>query len=368
MNISAWVQELDKAKDVHAQWAQTDALLARGARDTLVQIALACADNGPQQWARRSIFDRIVAALALESDARNVAALAQIYAQWPENTREPKSRHSKSNLARQFASMLAQEQATQDLLDLTSWAAQDEARRELVACCIGELVVRGRPLKLDGATKSLLRSHPLAALPPELLDCERDFPALLPHYAGRAWSRNFAPVKPLSKIGEGQKRQLTPLSFDEAQLQSAVLNWELESNGNLEAGIFQLATPLEVAGFGTCILRDSGLDCTREIQSAQRVSLSSVTNALFSAASGGGAYNSGEYGAWGRWQCWRSVAALVGTDATDVAAIAERAHACAWFDFALQGAWFYAVAWDIGLACLRADGQSLAILAATDTD
>lgn len=58
----------------------------------------------------------------------------------------------------------------------------------------------------------------------------------------------------------------------------------------------------------------------------------------------------------------------MGADETDIEKLNALAQKCAWFDFTGQSAWFYNVAWDIGIACLRPDGQSVAVLCATDTN
>ena len=49
--------------------------------------------------------------------------------------------------------------------------------------------------------------------------------------------------------------------------------------------------------------------------------------------------------------------------AEDAAAAAAR-----WLGFACDAPWFERVAWDVGLAAVREDGRSLAVLAVTDTD
>ncbi len=101
----------------------------------------------------------------------------------------------------------------------------------------------------------------------------------------------------------------------------------------------------------------------------RRVALAAVLNLLFSAAANGGAYNSGHFAAFGRLETWQTVAGLIGSPEgasfQEVAALAEQ---CTWFLFDAASHWFSQVAWDIGASVLRADGRSLAILAATDTD
>jgi hypothetical protein len=90
---------------------------------------------------------------------------------------------------------------------------------------------------------------------------------------------------------------------------------------------------------------------------------------MFAAASMGGAYTSGLKGGYGRLAMWRSVAALVGADEQDpVEAVAALAERCRWLSFDATSAWFFQVAWDIGLVAVRPDGRSLATLSATDTD
>lgn len=90
---------------------------------------------------------------------------------------------------------------------------------------------------------------------------------------------------------------------------------------------------------------------------------------LFSAASGGGAYNSGRFAALGRLLAWHSLAGLVGALADDpLPEIEATALACQWCFFDSPTEWFYQVAWDIGIACFNPARGEIAILAATDTD
>ena len=52
----------------------------------------------------------------------------------------------------------------------------------------------------------------------------------------------------------------------------------------------------------------------------------------------------------------------------DIGHTARAAEACTWFSFHAVGDWFYDVAWDFGLIAVRPGGNTLAVLAATDTD
>ncbi len=90
---------------------------------------------------------------------------------------------------------------------------------------------------------------------------------------------------------------------------------------------------------------------------------------LFCAACNGGAYSGRLFGAYGRLAAWESFAALAGAGEVDaLEAVAERARACRWITFHAASDWYYDIAWDIGLAVLRPDRRSLAVLADTDTD
>ncbi|MFE5035151.1 DUF6183 family protein [Streptomyces sp. NPDC056683] len=75
------------------------------------------------------------------------------------------------------------------------------------------------------------------------------------------------------------------------------------------------------------------------------------------------------FGAYGRLAAWRSLGGLVGAapDAPigHTARLVEQAH---WFVADPSSDWFCLVAWDLAVAVLRAGGQEIAVLAATDTD
>lgn len=370
MDILKWIQELDRSNDFRPQWAEVERLFARGERDTLVEIARECGHNDLQQAGRRSIWQRIIELLALSPGRANIETLCRIYEVAPAPNHTPP--WPKPNRARSFASILAQEQEVGELLALGEWAGDIPKHRELVACCAQELVTRGRAGEKDfdeaTATRALLETHPLGVLPLRLLETEQSFPGLLPHYRASGMSHGFGGASALSTMGNGQARTIRRLE-ENVELLHAVRNWSEESNGLLDAGAFGLEPSLEVGDFGARVLRDSGLDATADVQAPRLITFASALEILFSAACAGGAYNAGERGAWGRLATWRSVGALVGLDdAASIEKINEEALSCAWLDFAGQGDWFNNIAWDVGIACLRRDGKSLAIVAATDTD
>ncbi len=92
-----------------------------------------------------------------------------------------------------------------------------------------------------------------------------------------------------------------------------------------------------------------------------------VLATLFNIAFSGGAYTHGQGIALARLKSWQSLGGLVGENG-DLETIMNRAKQCRWFGFDATGGWFHNASWDVGIAALRPDGKSLALLAATDTD
>ena len=370
MNVATWITKLDNAANWTGQWREVESLLKRGERQTLLEIARACAGADANQGGRQSVLERIVGMLALAPGRENVQTLAQIFAEWPAPTNPASPRLWGAERARYFASLMAQAQAPRELLELGDWAGDEAERRALVACLIQELVARGRfDSSLESRARALLSGHPLAVLPLQLSPEESDFPALLPRYGVGGSSRGFGESAGQIVSIPGHAREAKSAPFDAAQIESALANWEAQSNGRLAAGVWSFEAPLAAGELGPQTLAALPFEATRELKGVRRIELRGALNVLWSAANGGGAYNAGAYGAWGRLLTWRSAGALAGCDAgAPVAEIGRDAAGCAWFDFAGESAWFYNVAWDAGLVCLRADGQSLAMVAGTDTD
>jgi hypothetical protein len=99
------------------------------------------------------------------------------------------------------------------------------------------------------------------------------------------------------------------------------------------------------------------------------ISSDNVFDTLFGAASNGGAYGGAEFGAYGRLAAWQSLAALTGAGASasydDVYKSAVESN---WYSLTSTSKWFYNIAWDFGIVCLRPDKRHIAILAASDQD
>lgn len=154
---------------------------------------------------------------------------------------------------------------------------------------------------------------------------------------------------------------------------AAVANWAEESNGRIEARVFELAAPLEDEAVPS-LLPTLRLECLKGAE--KRAGFSAAVcpperawRVLFAAASTGGAYSSGVYGAYGRLAAWQSLAHLSGAaEDAPAEAVETHARACTWYGFSADTQWFKQVAWDIGLAALSPERRRLAVLAATDTD
>jgi hypothetical protein len=74
------------------------------------------------------------------------------------------------------------------------------------------------------------------------------------------------------------------------------------------------------------------------------------------------------YGAYGRRASWESLAALVGVAVSDTSTIEHAADQCTWLFYTSD--WHLQVhpSMDIGIAALRPDHRTVAILAATNSD
>jgi hypothetical protein len=154
---------------------------------------------------------------------------------------------------------------------------------------------------------------------------------------------------------------------------AAVANWAEESNGCVEARVFEFADALDEVGVPNGLL-SLGLESLRGAGKRYSFSVAvcpptRVWRVLFAAASTGGAYNSGSYGAYGRLAAWQSLAGLAGAaEGAPAEELEARVRECTWLGFDADTKWFEQVAWDIGVGCLAADRRRMAVLAATDTD
>ena len=131
---------------------------------------------------------------------------------------------------------------------------------------------------------------------------------------------------------------------------------------------------LPVAAELLCAL---GLECLRGVApTAVRVhelGAEAAYGILLGMASNGGDYNTAWSGAYGRLAAWRSLGGLCGAApgaaaTMELPAIEQAARRCRWSFFSAPGPWFDEVVSDFAVVALRPDEESLAVLAATDSD
>ncbi|MEV5404202.1 DUF6183 family protein [Streptomyces albidoflavus] len=337
--IQEIVAGLPELKDVAGVCAVADERVARGdaafAADLGVALARAYGRAEPL-WQYRSVFGHLLRLLATTAGPENLTEALRLVSS-PEAADRRRDRH--------VASLLASCRRPEELVVVFSGHASEELR----ACLVHELVLRGVAVDEEPGIARWARSphwryHPLGWLP--LTRSGMEDGADLPSYSlrGSSHAMPYGPSGGGPYRGTGGARVPSAAEVTTPQLaaalSSAVANWVEESNGVVEARVFDLAGPPG---------------------QAWRV--------LFAAASTGGAYNSGSHGAYGRLAAWQSLAALAGVaDGAGSAEIEARAAECAWFGFDARTDWFEQVAWDIGLAALAPDRRRLAVLAATDTD
>lgn len=222
------------------------------------------------------------------------------------------------------------------------------------------------------------REEPLAWLPLHRVDIERcvSFP-----YYRRSASVTHTPSSNISGEVENQPSpnqnrkafEATPLTFDQVSAARCVRKWTEHSNGKFEAKLFQTTSPISIADVSPKLLLNLQLECLADAKQrdvkVDIVAPDRLFAILFLAASNGGAYPSGVEGAYGRLAAWKSLAAIVGVaDNASFDEVSGAVKQSGWCSFESHAEWFYKVAWDFGIVCLRPDNRHIAVLAATDED
>ncbi|WP_030019670.1 DUF6183 family protein [Streptomyces monomycini] len=370
--IQKIVTELPSLEDVTGVWAAVDDRFAQGDAAFPADLGIALArtyGSEGQMWQYSSVFDHLLRLLATTAGPESAAQALRLVSSAEVTGRK---------LDRYTASLLASNHKARDL----TVAFTGHASEELRACLVHELVLRGvvveeAPGIAGWATSPHWRHHPLGWLPLTLSDVEGL--ADLPSYGTRGSSHSmpYGPSESRDLVVSANARVPsvgeTTTQATATAMAKAVANWADESNGRIEARIFDLAEPLDAGSVPNTLL-GLGLECLHGAgkKTALSVAVRSPVQAwrvLFAAASTGGAYNSGSYGAYGRLAAWQSLAALAGSPACATASeVQARVRNCTWHVFDADTKWFEQVAWDIGLAALAPGHRQLAVLAATDTD
>ncbi|MEU2059862.1 DUF6183 family protein [Streptomyces sp. NPDC013455] len=365
------VTTLPELKSVTGVWEEADRRLTRGdaafVADLGIALAGAYGEDAGRIWQYRSVFDHLLRLLATTPGPGNVAQALRLVSS---------GGAAEGKLDRYTASLLASGHPAEEL----AVAFSAEASEELRACLVHELVLRGAgvteiPGIAQWATSSHWRHHPLGRLPLAL--CEVEGRPDVPSYGVQSSSYSM-PYGPSDDRGAAVVAGARVAPFVETTTETAakgigaaVANWAEESNGRIEARVFEWVDP-SAAEAVPSLLPALGLECLKGAGNGFAAAVCPPDQAwrvLFAAASTGGAYNSGIHGAYGRLAAWQSLARLCGAaegDATE--AVEARARACTWYGFSADTQWFEQVAWDIGLAVMSPGRRRLAVLAATDTD
>ncbi len=326
-------------------WRQVDALVARGRRHELVRLAVAL-NECPRTWLTDSVGRRLVRRLALTAGLLEpLLDVIELGAERFGRTHELEDMVAQRGDVKEFVAAL-RERARQ---------------REFFAGLMQSLVCTG--LDLSAVPEALVfrdelveQAHPLALLP--LAPTPLEAGLVLGRYSVDAWSSSGwgAPT--------GAQADLLPAAVVGTELAPEPLDDAVRFWGQRDLGRFRLERrPPSID------LRSLPLECVSDARTSQApTGAPEVFARLFSAASGGGAYGGGEGNARARRSAFRSVSAFCrDDDALEVEEVVAEAARCSWWLF-FNGRFFANVAWDLGVACLRSDGVTLLVLAATDTD
>lgn len=269
---------------------------------------------------------------------------------------------------REVAWWLASAQPAEHLLDALTTA---DPADELAACLLQETALRHGATAAAGFAERLRAAgHPLAGLPLRALPAEKDH--WLPRHPGPArpdWTPPGAGAPPADGLTDPGVSASEVDWPDARRALSAHRAWISDDEYGTEARLFRLDGPLAPGEFGGSVLRALGLDSAGgAFAGTRRATAPDVLRTLFSGASGGSAYGPGLYGAYGRLASWESLAALVGLEPGDHAAVERAADRCAWIFYTSD--WHLQVhpSMDVGIAALRPDGRTVAVIAATDSD
>ena len=273
--------------------------------------------------------------------------------------------------ARELAGRMARLRVPSKLNPLFEEDGPDLHLCELMACLIQELVLRQ---KCDPQSPRLLETwnllkrvgHPLAWLPLTLERWESRYTiqhrsaSLIPLSEGSEFRLPDADdiIVPLENVTTEEA---------ESRILSAVRNWDQESNGEIEAAVYESRTRRLDQLISIPLLNSAGGDICDGIDRLTGYHLQESFLQLLQAACFGGVYNHGVGSlALGRLLAWQSLAGLVGASpeasAEEVARLAEH---CFWLGFHSRE--FEGMV-DIGLIAIRPDGLSMAILMGTDVD
>lgn len=367
--VEAVVEQLERARDAEGACKTADGWAESGRMADLAALASALVGGrGGEQ--RTALLDHVTEKLAAARSPEAVDAILALARSSPDTAR-----------TRAFASRLGFATDVETLgAALVRHADASGEARELFACWLHELVLRGVPVAEVPAARSLHESlaksgHALGALPLRLLPCERETTSYLPMFgeegieeAVESLQRGSVSMRTLPPPAEHEAPRIEVEEDGKitARLAEAVKAWK-----KVEAKVFRLTPPIASGDVGKWLLRAlplASLEGAPKL-TADRTSADQAFGVLFAAAANGGAKDPGLGGAYGRLRAWTSFAALVGMpEGARPDEIDGRATQVGFVLFRAPGGWFFDVAWDVGVLALRDGGATCAVVAATDAD
>ena len=254
---------------------------------------------------------------------------------------------------------------------------------QVITPLIQECVARGADYQNVKAIKvfweKLRREkNPLTWLPLHRFDIEQSIS--FPSYGGGG-SVSYSPTGSSQATLAKRPARVTlekpfsgvPVLMNEEAAARCVQSWTKHSNGKFEAKLFEISSYISAANVSTKQLLKLRLQCLAGATPGQikleQVRADKIFELLFGAASSGGMYPPGEGGAHGRLAAWQSLAQLTGAGAEgSVDDVYLAAKGCSWWSISSTSKWFYNIARDFAVVCLRQDKRHISVLAATDQD
>jgi hypothetical protein len=258
---------------------------------------------------------------------------------------------------------------------------EQEQYRDLVVSLIQEEVLRGSNFesntRIADFWKRLDNAHyPLGWLPLHSADAEKG--VTFKQYSG---SGSAVSMPSTSVSGELPQKtdehkgapalEVKPAPIDEAVAARCVKSWV---GANVEAAAFTSRRPIAVGDISRNNLLSLGMKCfagaTDKDVHITPASPDRVFAILYSASANGGPYSGGgEHAAQGRLAAWQSMGAVCGAPpGSDFESVSTLANNSKWMTVECKSKWFYNIAWDLAVVCVRPDGHHIAILAASTED
>lgn len=281
------------------------------------------------------------------------------------------------------ASMIASTHTPEETKALIIHHLADAKFLEVVTPLVQESVARGADYEKDEQIcafwqKCKKESNPLAWLPLHRMDIEGS--VSFPIYGAGRSVKHLPSTSTEGKLDKQPTRTTperpftaVPIQFNEEAAARCVQSWQKRSNGKSESKLFEISSAISPTDLSTKQLLKLQLECVagmtpREVE-FKPVPADRVFEMLFGVASSGGAYSGGEGGAYGRLAAWQSLAALTGVGASGtVDDVYNAVKQSSWWSLSSTSKWFYNIAWDLGVVCLRPDKRHIAVLVASDQD